>query len=437
MSSSYQHYPQQPQTPQQLHSPKQQQQQPSNQLPITPQQVVEKMSFSPLGQQQQHGACSGVGSSSSGGAGGGADAAAGKAKAWQPVVPPPAASPPPPPCRRSSVENSSPIESSSYPYHDNNNKCDDDHHQRHCEEKELDDRLSNVPAIYGQYGYYQTMATAMATTSTLYTKGNSSGGASSASNRAEHQSLRSAPFPSITNFGYQEEDGSGVGDLSGSRTYSSSLPVGSSTTMRGDASLRPNTGQTNDAWGGIGSLTEIASQLRWYTVGTCVTAVLWEGFAFPSRLLIETWVFPAKTVLGGYLAVFCILFLGVDLGWKLQDTIGILYHPLGRGFLLLFMASMCFGILASWWESLLGIAFLGCGGMYIYAYCSYPEYRRWQSYEENTMWQDVKDAMKQRSHGWADPDAVVSVANMAWNRAAAASGGGGNASEQQSLLNPV
>jgi hypothetical protein len=423
MSSSYQHYQQQqqqPPPPQKLHSPKQSQQ--SNQLPITPQQVVEKMSFSPLG--QPHGVGNGGGS-------GGADAAAGNAKAWQPVAPPPAAPPPPPPCRRS--VDTSPMASSSYPYHDNN-KCDD--HQRHPDEEEkveLDDRFSNIPAIYGTYGYHQ--ATSTATTST-YTKGNSSGGHNSASRAG--QSSRSAPFPSITNFGYQEEDGSGVGDfgLGGSRTYSSSHPGGSSSTLRGDASLRPNTGQTNDAWGGIGSLTEIASQLRWYTVGTCVTAVLWEGFAFPSRLLIETWVYPAKTVLGGYLAVFCILFLGVDLGWKLQDTIGILYHPLGRGFLLLFMASMCFGILASWWESLLGIAFLGCGGMYIYAYCSYPEYRRWQSYEENTMWQDVKDAMKQRSHGWADPDAVVSVASMAWNRAAAASGGG-SASEQQSLLNPV
>lgn len=173
----------------------------------------------------------------------------------------------------------------------------------------------------------------------------------------------------------------------------------------GDIHLRPNTGQTNDDSGGIGSLTEVAQKLRILTIVASTVATLWECFALPARILL--WEYPAKTVLGAYLALFCLLLLGVELKAPLRDSFGILYHPLGRSLLLFLMSGMCFGILLTWWEIILGIAFVLLGGGYLYAYHNYPEYRRWQSYNDSTRsttisWRDLRRAT--RSVSWADPN---------------------------------
>lgn len=178
--------------------------------------------------------------------------------------------------------------------------------------------------------------------------------------------------------------------------------------FRGDAALRPNTGQTNDEYGGIGSLREVTARLRWLTIACTLTALIWEGFAFPARLLVHTWDHAAKVVLGGYLALFSLLLLGVELNAPLRDNFGVLYHPLGRGFLLFLMSSMCFGIYIDWWELLLCVAFFGCSAGYVYAFIKFPEYRRWQDYNDNQVWSDVRSAVRQRTFGsgvayWADP----------------------------------
>jgi hypothetical protein len=187
--------------------------------------------------------------------------------------------------------------------------------------------------------------------------------------------------------------------------------------MRGDPTLRPNTGQTNDRIGGIGSLREVANLLRWMTIATTLTAILWEGFAFPTRLLVHAWIYPAKVVLGAYLAFFCVLLLAVELNAPLHDQFGVLYHPLGRGALLFLMSGMCFGILAAWWEVLLGLAFLMCGSGYIYAYIQYPEYRRWQDYNDNQVWAQVRSVVTKRTSGMASwartSDDTSDLAN--WN----------------------
>lgn len=182
--------------------------------------------------------------------------------------------------------------------------------------------------------------------------------------------------------------------------------------MRGDPSLNPNTGQTNDEIGGIGSLREVASTLRWMTVTSTILCMIWEGFAFPNRLLIQAWIEPAKVVLGGYLGVFCLLLMGAELNAPLRDNFGILYHPLGRGGLLFLMSGMCFGVLAEWWEVLLGLAFLACSLGYIYAYIKYPEYRKWQDYNDNRVWQEVNYVIGRRSVDWARP--TGSNASRAW-----------------------
>jgi COPI associated protein len=181
--------------------------------------------------------------------------------------------------------------------------------------------------------------------------------------------------------------------------------------VRGDVTLRPNTGNTNQESGAaFGSLRENASALRWITIATTITAIFWEGFAFPMRILSTTaFVEPSKVVLGAYLGVFCVLILGVEMNAPLRDNFGFLYNPMTRGMVLLMMSSMCIGILKSWWESLLGIAFVLVGIGYVYLYIRYPEYRRWQDYNENrpSAWQDLRHWMNSergRSSVWANPD---------------------------------
>lgn len=235
-----------------------------------------------------------------------------------------------------------------------------------------------------------------------------------ASQYSSYQNSRAAQMPTITHYGDSPSTPRPVERINSG--------------MRGDPNLRPNTGQTNDDYGGIGSLREVASILRWMTVSSTILAIVWEGFAFPTRLLIHAWVYPAKVVLGAYLAAFCLLLLGVELNAPLRDNFGVLYHPLGRGALLFLMSGMCFGILAAWWEILLGLAFLICSFGYVYAYIKYPEYRRWQDYNDNEIWQEVKSVINKRGGvAWARPSSESDLA-AGWNTAR---------QETQSLLHNV
>jgi hypothetical protein len=229
---------------------------------------------------------------------------------------------------------------------------------------------------------------------------------------SSYQNSRAAPVPTITNYGVSPAVSPPVEKINPG--------------MRGDPNLCPNTGQTNDDYGGIGSLREVASRLRWMTIASTVLAIIWEGFAFPTRLLVHAWVYPAKVVLGAYLAAFCLLLLGVELNAPLRDNFGVLYYPLGRAALLFLMSGMCFGILAAWWEVLLGLAFFACASGYVFAYIKYPEYRHWQDYNDNEVWKEVKSVMNNGSIAWARPSA--SDLASGWNAAQ---------QESQSLLHNV
>ena len=183
--------------------------------------------------------------------------------------------------------------------------------------------------------------------------------------------------------------------------------------MRGDVNIRPNTGNSNQSAGAVlGSLREITTFLRWTSIVSTVCCVIWEGFAFPMRLIGSILIHPAQVVLGAYLGFFCLLILGVELNAPLQDNFGFLYDPLSRGFILLMMSGMSIGILNSWWESLLGLALGMVGIGYIYTYITYPEYRRWQNYNERlpTAWQEAKmywrNSGRRGSSAWADPNNV-------------------------------
>lgn len=270
-----------------------------------------------------------------------------------------------------------------------------------------------------------------------YSSSSSNNGNNNNNHYGSYQNTRAAPVPMITNYGvspaqtfYPSSDGV---------SFDGAPKMMSSNTVRGDISLRPNTGQTNSEIGGFGSLREVTARLRWMTIACTLSALIWEGFAFPARLLVHTWDHAAKVVLGGYLAFFCLLLLGVELNAPLRDIFGVLYHPLGRGFMLILMSSMCYGIHIAWWELLLCAAFAGCSSGYIYAYIKYPEYRRWQDYNDNLIWSDMmrryaaqRSAFGQGSAHWADPGertgSHVLSGNQLWRDAQR---------ETQSLLHQV
>ena len=211
--------------------------------------------------------------------------------------------------------------------------------------------------------------------------------------------------------------------------------------MRGDASLRPNTGSSNQSAGDpLGSLQEITSFLRWTTIISTGAAIVWEFFAFPPRLIGVFFLQdPSQVVLGAYLAFFCLLVLGAEFNSPiLKNNFGFLYYPLSRGIILVLMSGMCLGVLKLWWECLLGLAFGAVGIGYIYTYIKYPEYRRWNHFNERmpTAWQDAKmywyGESSVRTASWADTRGS-SITPMA----AQAAMGGFSASETQSLLNTV
>lgn len=206
--------------------------------------------------------------------------------------------------------------------------------------------------------------------------------------------------------------------------------------MRGDASLRPNNGNSNQNAGtSFGSLQEIAAFLRFMTIVSTVAAIVWEGFAFPLRLIGSALLHPAQFVLGAYLGIFCVLILGAELNNDyFKDNFGFLYDPLSRGFVLIMMSGMCLGILNSWWESLLGLAFLFVGCGYIYTYTQFPEYRRWQSYNER-----MPTASQESKMYWAESRETVSTAAWATPKKVVGTVAGireisQTASEVQSLL---
>lgn len=260
-----------------------------------------------------------------------------------------------------------------------------------------------------------------------------SGGAYAAKEEAssyQKPSSRAAPMPSITNYGISPV----VKSVKGTTVAGDITRIHPS--MRGDPSLRPNTGHANDEYGGIGSLREVTTRLRYMTIASTIFSLIWEGFAFPTRLIYDIHTDPAKPVLGGYLAFFCLMLLGVELNIpRFRDNFGILYHPLGRGTLLLLMSVMCVGILALWWEILLGLIFLVCGVGYFYAYIKYPEYRRWQDYNEYhpdfEWWNTLQETMQRGGRdiitaSWARPSA--SDLSQGWHQ---------SQSESQSLLHNV
>ena len=193
-----------------------------------------------------------------------------------------------------------------------------------------------------------------------------------------------------------------------------------SSILRGDTTIRPNNGNTNADIDIIpGSLREKATALRTMTVVVTISAVIWEGFAFLYRILsLHAVINPSEMVLGLYLGLFCLLLLGVELNLPLRDKFGFLYNPLWRGLSLILMSTMALGVLNSWWESLLGVAFIITGIGYVYTYIRHPEYRRWQDYNQSNQ--------RPLSASWQEE------IRMYWDRSSTTSSKGGNGGARNS-----
>jgi hypothetical protein len=156
--------------------------------------------------------------------------------------------------------------------------------------------------------------------------------------------------------------------------------------FRGDASWRPNTGETNvydTAIFGL-ALHELLDNLALTNVCAGAATCL---------LLAATWFFKLlalrNLVLSCYLAFFGFTLLSVELlhmfridrGYfmsiqtQLRSNFGLLYHPPGKIVFCYLLASLCWGI-GGIYEFVLGWVYFGSASILLYVWASYPEYRR-------------------------------------------------------------
>lgn len=177
---------------------------------------------------------------------------------------------------------------------------------------------------------------------------------------------------------------------------------------RGDASLRPNTGEVNSADGE--ALTEKLYKLQIINIVACIAAVLLEIPAFLAHVFT---LHPARAVLGVYLIIFSLL-LGLyelhtpSISSMLRDNFGILYHPLGRSLFLVIMGGLCMG--QSWiLFYILGAVFVLSAMDTLYCYLKFPQYRRMMQDHDSDLWMAAKNRASRYS--WARPETIGLLVN--------------------------
>jgi len=187
----------------------------------------------------------------------------------------------------------------------------------------------------------------------------------------------------------------------------------SSSSFRGDATLRPNTGEANSADGQ--ALAERLHKLQIVTVVSCITAILLEIPAFVGHLLTLN---PSRAVLGGYLVCFSLLLGLYELHHHttstlfLQNYFGFLFHPLGRSFYLVLLGGLCVG--QGW------IPFYIVGGVFwwsalelVYCFVKFPQYRQMDeatsSLDETNLWLAARN--RASNYAWATPETMSLLRN--------------------------
>jgi hypothetical protein len=173
---------------------------------------------------------------------------------------------------------------------------------------------------------------------------------------------------------------------------------------RGDAKSRPNIGESN-ADIGEASLRESLCRGRFVNMVAAAVAILFE---IPNLFAHTFLLHPARAVLGMYLTMFALLLLCFEAGLGrdfIRQQFGLLYHPIGRSFILLQMGGLAIGqggIL----DGLLGCAFLASSLYTIVTFCWYPEYRRRAAQES----EETEPLLGQaRSHKWINPASLPDV----------------------------
>lgn len=174
--------------------------------------------------------------------------------------------------------------------------------------------------------------------------------------------------------------------------------------LRGDASLRPNTGESN--WADGAALNEVVWRIRIINLVVCTLAILFQVPALLGQVLFS----PAKAVLGCYLVFFCGVLCCFELHTPVVDTMirdnfGMLHHPLSRVVFLVVLASVCWS--QGGLESILAVVIVGNALYIVFVFARYPEYRRIHNDEQA----DLVSIVRKRAtrYAWANPDTVASV----------------------------
>mmetsp|Transcript_22283 Transcript_22283/g.33693 ORF Transcript_22283/g.33693 Transcript_22283/m.33693 type:complete len:240 (+) Transcript_22283:104-823(+) len=164
--------------------------------------------------------------------------------------------------------------------------------------------------------------------------------------------------------------------------------------------ILPNIGELNAAVG-EDSLRETLQKMRLLNLVACTMALLLE---IPDFLGHVFRLHPARAILGLYLSFFAIILFGYELNMFLAEQIeryfGILYHPIGRSFLLLMMGGLSVGqggIL----NYLLGAIFVFSAVYTTLTFIWYPEYRR-RTAERPDLYEEVHGSVG-LDRSWAKP----------------------------------
>lgn len=180
--------------------------------------------------------------------------------------------------------------------------------------------------------------------------------------------------------------------------------------FRGDATLRPNIGESNAAVGEA-SLRESLWKGQVVNVVACTFAILLQFLDFIRNVLF---LHPARTVLGMYLALFSMLVLCFETGLGrdiVRRQLGLLHHPIGRSFILLLMSGLAIGQ-AGILDILLGIVFFWSSVYTIVTFCWYPAYRRRIS-QDGGEEERRSILVTARDHFWANPAEATSLLQKA------------------------
>lgn len=151
----------------------------------------------------------------------------------------------------------------------------------------------------------------------------------------------------------------------------------------GDASLRPNTGETNSydtALFGL-ALHELLENLR---LANIIAAVASMGSLLASWFLRLVTAQLGKLVLAGYLAFLSFVLLMVEMlsifhvasiDARLKENFGLLRHPMGKTMFIYLLATLCWGI-GGLMEMIIGVVYFLSATVLFTAWVTYPEFRR-------------------------------------------------------------